>query len=63
MCINEACPSVLHNCNTFGRDTLSALAIGVAGLAQVLFGVTFPCFDNSPTETKENLFNNLATTL
>lgn len=27
----------------------SALAIELAGLAQVLFGTTFPCFDPKPT--------------
>jgi hypothetical protein len=41
------------------RDKLSALAIGLPGVAQLLFGVAFLCFDYQPTKEKELHFNKL----
>jgi hypothetical protein len=42
------------------RDTSSALVIDLAGVAQLLFGVTLPCFDHQSTKEKEVQFNTLA---
>jgi hypothetical protein len=57
ICLNNKC----HNKYVvMSRDKLSALAIGLAGVAQLLFGVTFPCFDHQATKEKELQFNKLA---
>lgn len=51
---------ICHNPECVGRfrvlptDRVSALAIGFAGLSQVLFGVTIPEFDPHPTAAKIN---------
>ena len=42
------------------RDKLSALAIGLAGIAQLLFGGTFLCFNHQSAKEQELQFNNLA---
>ncbi|CEP10874.1 hypothetical protein [Parasitella parasitica] len=44
-CINKECPSVKTARNTNSRDTLSSLAIGLAGLSRLLLGTTFPTFN------------------
>ncbi|ORE15609.1 hypothetical protein BCV71DRAFT_273597 [Rhizopus microsporus] len=54
-CVNPDCPSVLAGKATHVRDSLSAMAIGLSGLATLLFGATFPQFDpkRSPSKTAE----------
>ncbi|KAL9541855.1 hypothetical protein MBANPS3_008895 [Mucor bainieri] len=59
VCFNDNCPNTYK---VMCRDQVSALAIGLAGLASVLFGVTLPCFDPRPSHQKQNLFNDLALT-
>ena len=60
--VNPDCPSVLAGKATHVRDSLSAMAIGLSGLATLLFGATFPQFDpkRSPSKTVE--FEHLAAT-
>ncbi|KAI9272176.1 hypothetical protein EDC94DRAFT_485323, partial [Helicostylum pulchrum] len=41
---NRECVSVFASKNTHGRDSLSAFAIGLFGLAMLMFGATFPTF-------------------
>ncbi|KAG1124605.1 hypothetical protein G6F42_009473 [Rhizopus arrhizus] len=57
VCINDKCPNAFK---VVCRDQVSALAIGLAGLASILFGVTFPCFDQQPSRLKRQQFNDLA---
>ncbi|EPB84660.1 hypothetical protein HMPREF1544_08603 [Mucor circinelloides 1006PhL] len=57
VCINNKCPNAFK---VMCRDQVSALAIGLAGLASILFGVTFPCFDQQPSRLKRQQFNDLA---
>ncbi|KAF1801712.1 hypothetical protein V8B55DRAFT_1473376 [Mucor lusitanicus] len=45
--LNDKCPNAF---TVVCRDQVSALAIGLAGLASLLFGVTFPCFDERSTQ-------------
>ncbi|KAG1457883.1 hypothetical protein G6F57_014806 [Rhizopus arrhizus] len=54
-CVNPDCPSVLAGKATHARDSLSAMAIGLSGIATLLFGTTFPQFDpkRSPSKTAE----------
>ncbi|KAG1176861.1 hypothetical protein G6F70_003074 [Rhizopus microsporus] len=61
--VNPDCPSVLAGKATHARDSLSAMAIGLSGIATLLFGATFPQFDpkRSPSKTAE--FEHLAATL
>jgi hypothetical protein len=61
-CVNPDCSSVLAGKVTYARDSLSAMAIGLFGLATLLFGTTFPQFDpkHSPSKTAE--FEHLAAT-
>ncbi|KAI8639205.1 hypothetical protein BD408DRAFT_446149 [Parasitella parasitica] len=49
LCLNPECPNAFK---TMCRDQVSALAIGLAGLGCLLFGVTFPCFDPNPATAK-----------
>lgn len=42
------------------RDKVSALAIGIAGLAYLLFGSTFPCFDEKSTRASKAQFSTSA---
>jgi hypothetical protein len=41
------------------KDKLSALAISLTDVAQLLSGVTFPCIDHQPTKEKQLQFNKL----
>lgn len=57
ICWNNDCP------NRFvivSRDKLSALAIGLAVASQLIFGITFPCFDPYSTKEKQAKFNKSA---
>ncbi|KAL4210223.1 hypothetical protein AB4K20DRAFT_1968328 [Rhizopus microsporus] len=60
--VNPDCPSVLAGKATHARDSLSTMAIGLSGLATLLFKATFPQFDpkRSPSKTVE--FEHLAAT-
>ena len=53
--VNPDCPSVLAGKSIHARDSLRAMAIGLSGLATLLFGTTFPQFDpkRSPSKTAE----------
>ena len=53
--VNPDCPSVLAGKSIHARDSLRAMAIGLSGLATLLFGATFPQFDpkRSPSKTAE----------
>ncbi|KAF1801365.1 hypothetical protein V8B55DRAFT_1130901 [Mucor lusitanicus] len=57
VCLNGKCPNAFK---VVCRDQVSALAIGLAGLASLLFGVTFPCFDEHSTQAKREQFNGSA---
>lgn len=57
VCLNQKCPNAFK---VVCRDQVSALAIGLAGVAQLLFGVTFPCFDEKSNYTNRIKFNDLA---
>ena len=57
VCLNDQCPNAFR---VVCRDQVSALAIGLSGLASLLFGVTFPCFDPRPSRAKRQLFNDTA---
>lgn len=57
ICLNDHC---IAKHKILSRDQVSALAIGLAGLAEVLFGTTFPCFDPKPTAYKTNTFTKSA---
>ncbi|ORE07996.1 hypothetical protein BCV72DRAFT_98622 [Rhizopus microsporus var. microsporus] len=45
VCVNPSYPSVKAGQNTHARDTLSAVAIGLSGIATLLLGTTFPQFN------------------
>ncbi|CEI92689.1 hypothetical protein RMCBS344292_06942 [Rhizopus microsporus] len=45
VCVNPSCPSVKAGQSTHARDTLSAVAIGLSGMATLLLGTTFPQFN------------------
>ncbi|KAI7893824.1 uncharacterized protein EV154DRAFT_460263 [Mucor mucedo] len=45
MCYNPECISVRNGHSHKGRDSLSSLAIGLTGLANLLFKTTFPAFN------------------
>ncbi|CEP14831.1 hypothetical protein [Parasitella parasitica] len=57
ICLNAACPQKYV---VMSRDRLSALAIGLAGAAQLMLGYTFPCFDPKNTTEKQAMFSHLA---
>ncbi|KAI9477872.1 MAG: hypothetical protein EXX96DRAFT_484224 [Benjaminiella poitrasii] len=61
VCLNPLCLSVLSGEATKRRDTMSAMAIGLSGLANFFFGVTFPEFDPSISQLKTEMFNKNAT--
>jgi hypothetical protein len=44
-CVNPSCPSVKAGQNIHARDTLSAGAIDLSGMATLLLGTTFPQFN------------------
>jgi hypothetical protein len=46
LCYNPKCPLVSTSRAVQSRDKMSAFAIGLSGLATVLFGQTFPAFTN-----------------
>ncbi|ORE10580.1 hypothetical protein BCV72DRAFT_332863 [Rhizopus microsporus var. microsporus] len=50
---SSSCSSVKAGQNTHARDTLSAVAIGLSGMAIILLGTTFPQFNRniSPSQT------------
>ena len=55
ICLSNDCP------NRFvivSRDKLFALAISFASASQLIFGVTFPCFDPHSTKEKQAKFKN-----
>ncbi|KAI8642279.1 hypothetical protein BD408DRAFT_185855 [Parasitella parasitica] len=60
ICVNKDCISVKSAHNTHNRDTLSALVIGLAGVAQLVFGVTFPSFDAKTSFSRTDNFDKLA---
>ncbi|KAF1799607.1 hypothetical protein FB192DRAFT_1474314 [Mucor lusitanicus] len=53
-------PECVGRFRVLPRDRVSAMAIGLAGLSQVLFGVTIPEFDPHPTAAKSKEFNKKA---
>jgi hypothetical protein len=55
--VNQKCPNAFE---VVCQDQVSALAIGLAGVAQLLFGVTFPCFDEKSNYTNRIKFNGSA---
>lgn len=57
ICLNDVCP---NKSVVMSRDCLSALAIGLAGAAQLMLGYTFPCFDPKNTTAKQAMFSQLA---
>lgn len=58
VCLNEDCPNAFVS---VCRDQVSALAIGLAGLSQLLFGETFPCFKEGTNPNKQIKFYEMAT--
>ncbi|KAI9244597.1 hypothetical protein EDC94DRAFT_530801 [Helicostylum pulchrum] len=60
VCYNQECVSVLASKNTHGRDSLSAFAIGLSGLAMLMYGVTFPIFAPNTSHFKTEFFNQKA---
>ncbi|KAG2231944.1 hypothetical protein INT48_005659 [Thamnidium elegans] len=60
VCYNEECVAVKAGKATHGRDALSSLAIGLSGLAMLLFGVTFPVFSSKTSQSNTEQFNNKA---
>jgi hypothetical protein len=55
VCLHPGCPKAFK---PVCRDKLSALAIGLSGIAQLLFGSTFPCFqEKTTTESRERFIN------
>ncbi|KAI9273552.1 hypothetical protein EDC94DRAFT_495710, partial [Helicostylum pulchrum] len=46
-CINPRCVYVTNKKAIMSQDTTSALAIGLSGVAQLLFQQTFPVFSTS----------------
>ncbi|KAI9270037.1 hypothetical protein EDC94DRAFT_335707 [Helicostylum pulchrum] len=60
VCYNQECVSVLASKNTHGRDSLSAFAIGLSGLAMLTFGATFPTFAPNTSHFKTEFFNQKA---
>ncbi|CAO3684672.1 unnamed protein product [Rhizopus microsporus] len=61
-CVNPDCSSVLAGKATHVRDSLSAMIIGLSGLATLLFGATFPQFDPKRSSSKTAEFEHLAAT-
>lgn len=53
---NDKCPNKYV---VMSRDKLPALATGLADVAQLLPGITFPWFSHQPTKEKEMQFNKL----
>ncbi|KAI9264005.1 hypothetical protein EDC94DRAFT_517570, partial [Helicostylum pulchrum] len=60
VCYNQECVSVLASKNTHGRDFLSAFAIGLSGLAMLMFGATFSTFAPNTSHFKTEFFNQKA---
>ncbi|KAG2233693.1 hypothetical protein INT48_009437 [Thamnidium elegans] len=57
VCYNEECVTVKAGKATHDRDALSSLAIGLSGLAMLLFGVTFPVFSSKASQFNTEQFN------
>ncbi|KAI9256864.1 hypothetical protein EDC94DRAFT_616002 [Helicostylum pulchrum] len=53
ICLSSNCPKAFK---LMCRDKVSALAIGLTGLAYLLFGSIFPCFDETSTRTSNAQF-------
>ena len=60
VCVNPSCPSVKAGQNTHARDTLNAVAIGLSGMATLLFGTTFPQFNRNISPSQTDQFSQLA---
>ncbi|CEG77272.1 hypothetical protein RMATCC62417_12056 [Rhizopus microsporus] len=58
--VNPSCPSVKADQNTHARDTLSAVAVGLSGMATLLLGTTFPQFNRNISSSQTDQFNQLA---
>ncbi|RCH88096.1 hypothetical protein CU097_004618 [Rhizopus azygosporus] len=56
ICDNPSCVSVQAKKAVKGRDTLSAMVIGLSGLATFLFYATFPQFDPQVSQSNTNKF-------
>jgi hypothetical protein len=55
ICLSNCCPNKFV---VVSRDKLSALAVSFASASQLIFGVTFPCFDFHSTKEKRVKFKN-----
>ncbi|RCH84156.1 hypothetical protein CU097_007995 [Rhizopus azygosporus] len=60
VCVNPSYPSVKAGQSTHARDTLSAVAIGLSGMATLLLGTTFPQFNRNISPSQTDQFNRLA---
>ncbi|KAL4210929.1 hypothetical protein AB4K20DRAFT_1948104 [Rhizopus microsporus] len=60
VCVNPSCPSVKVDQSTHARDTLSAVAIDLSGIATLLLGITFPQFNRNISPSQTDQFNQLA---
>ncbi|CAO3630821.1 unnamed protein product [Mucor fragilis] len=60
MCLNPKCILKQFDRNVFARDKLSALAIGLSGLNQLLFQATFPQLSRKFSDTNTEFINKTA---
>lgn len=60
MCLNPKCILKQFGRNVFARDKLSALAIGLSGLNQLLFQATFPQLSRKFSDTNTEFINKTA---
>ncbi|KAL4213693.1 hypothetical protein AB4K20DRAFT_1975175 [Rhizopus microsporus] len=58
ICDNPNCVSVQAKKAVKGRGTLSAMEIGLSGLATLLFDATFPQFDPQASQSNTDKFQN-----
>lgn len=61
VCMNPSCVTVRSGCAVKSRDTLSALAIGISGFSQLLYGDTLPEYSPRIGTSKTNYINITAT--
>ncbi|CEG79069.1 hypothetical protein RMATCC62417_13582 [Rhizopus microsporus] len=61
VCENPSCVSVQAKKAVKRRDTMSAMAIGLSGLATLLFGENFPQFDPIVSQSNTDKFKANAT--
>ena len=59
ICDNPNCVSAQAKNAVKGRDTLSAMAIGLFGLATLLFNATFPQFDPQVSQSNTDEFKRM----